>query len=123
MDAPGMAERAAPAELRCSFCNKRQADVRKLIAGPTVFICDECVDVCVEIIADDERLQASQSDVVGDKPSAKTSSSSTRNMAACALCGKRGSFKELLPIENRGALCGACADAVEDALARGNPTS
>jgi len=39
--------------LRCSFCNKSQNDVRKLIAGPTVFICDECVDVCNEIISDD----------------------------------------------------------------------
>ncbi|HRR55933.1 MAG TPA: ATP-dependent Clp protease ATP-binding subunit ClpX, partial [Acidobacteriota bacterium] len=39
--------------LRCCFCNKSQNDVRKLIAGPTVFICDECVDVCNEIISDD----------------------------------------------------------------------
>jgi ATP-dependent protease Clp ATPase subunit len=37
--------------LRCSFCNKDQNDVRKLIAGPTVFICDECVEVCNDIIA------------------------------------------------------------------------
>ena len=41
--------------LRCSFCNKDQNDVRKLIAGPTVFICDECVDVCNDIIADDNK--------------------------------------------------------------------
>jgi ATP-dependent Clp protease ATP-binding subunit ClpX len=41
--------------LRCSFCNKDQNDVRKLIAGPTVFICDECVEVCNDIIADDSR--------------------------------------------------------------------
>ena len=43
--------------LRCSFCNKDQNDVRKLIAGPTVFICDECVEVCNDIIADDNRFQ------------------------------------------------------------------
>ena len=42
--------------LRCSFCNKDQNDVRKLIAGPTVFICDECVEVCNDIIADDNRV-------------------------------------------------------------------
>jgi ATP-dependent Clp protease ATP-binding subunit ClpX len=42
--------------LRCSFCNKDQNDVRKLIAGPTVFICDECVDVCNDIITDDNRV-------------------------------------------------------------------
>jgi ATP-dependent Clp protease ATP-binding subunit ClpX len=44
--------------LRCSFCNKSQNDVKKLIAGPTVFICDECVDVCNEIISDDITVEA-----------------------------------------------------------------
>ena len=47
-----------PEILRCSFCNKDQNDVRKLIAGPTVFICDECVEVCNDIIADDSRFEA-----------------------------------------------------------------
>ena len=45
--------------LHCSFCNKSQNDVKKLIAGPTVFICDECVDVCNEIISDDMTAEAS----------------------------------------------------------------
>jgi ATP-dependent Clp protease ATP-binding subunit ClpX len=49
--------------LRCSFCNKDQNDVRKLIAGPTVFICDECVDVCNDIIADDRRCESRTSRV------------------------------------------------------------
>jgi ketosteroid isomerase-like protein len=51
---------AAP--LRCSFCGKSQGDVRKLIAGPEVCICDECVEVCNDIIADDE---AKNQDVQG----------------------------------------------------------
>jgi ATP-dependent Clp protease ATP-binding subunit ClpX len=38
--------------LHCSFCGKNQYEVRKLVAGPTVFICDECVDVCVDIVRD-----------------------------------------------------------------------
>ena len=46
-----------PEILRCSFCNKDQNDVRKLIAGPTVFICDECVEVCNDIITDDNRFE------------------------------------------------------------------
>lgn len=46
--------------LRCSFCNKHQDDVRKLIAGPRVFICDECVHVCTEIIADDYRFSQTE---------------------------------------------------------------
>ncbi|HEX6852045.1 MAG TPA: ATP-dependent Clp protease ATP-binding subunit ClpX [Candidatus Polarisedimenticolaceae bacterium] len=40
--------------LKCSFCNKSQRDVRKLIAGPTVYICDECVDICLDIIAEEK---------------------------------------------------------------------
>ena len=40
--------------LICSFCQKSQKEVKKLIAGPTVYICNECVDLCVEIIEDEE---------------------------------------------------------------------
>jgi ATP-dependent Clp protease ATP-binding subunit ClpX len=36
----------------CSFCGKSQHEVRKLIAGPNVFICDECVELCLGILAD-----------------------------------------------------------------------
>lgn len=39
--------------LRCSFCGKPQEEVKKLIAGPSVFICDECVELCREIIAEE----------------------------------------------------------------------
>jgi ATP-dependent Clp protease ATP-binding subunit ClpX len=39
------------ATLTCSFCGKHQRQVNKLIAGPDVYICNECVDLCVEIIA------------------------------------------------------------------------
>ena len=39
--------------LRCSFCGKSRDEVRKLIAGPTVYICDECIDLCNDIIAED----------------------------------------------------------------------
>ncbi len=53
-----MAKKSPDGEiLRCSFCNKDQNDVLKLIAGPTVFICDECVEVCNDIIADDNRFE------------------------------------------------------------------
>ena len=39
----------------CSFCGKSQDGVRKMIAGPNVCICDECVDLCVEIIKEEKR--------------------------------------------------------------------
>ena len=40
-------------QLRCSFCNKTQDQVRKLIAGPGAYICDECVEICSEIIEEE----------------------------------------------------------------------
>jgi ATP-dependent Clp protease ATP-binding subunit ClpX len=43
--------------LYCSFCGKSQHEVRKLIAGPTVFICDECVELCADIIREENRRQ------------------------------------------------------------------
>ena len=47
--------------LYCSFCGKSQHEVRKLIAGPTVFICDECVELCMDIIREEHKTQLSKS--------------------------------------------------------------
>ncbi|NYT59409.1 ATP-dependent Clp protease ATP-binding subunit ClpX [Alcaligenaceae bacterium] len=44
--------------LHCSFCNKSQHEVRKLIAGPSVFICDECIDLCTDIIVEESQEAA-----------------------------------------------------------------
>src|SRR5579859_6824742 len=41
--------------LYCSFCGKSHHEVRKLIAGPTVFICDECVELCMDIIREEHK--------------------------------------------------------------------
>jgi ClpX C4-type zinc finger len=43
--------RKLPKEMHCSFCGKSQREVEKLIAGPTVFICNECVGMCNDVIA------------------------------------------------------------------------
>lgn len=48
-----MAKKDKGEKLKCSFCGKGQDEVRKLIAGPTVYICNECVDLCNEIIAEE----------------------------------------------------------------------
>ena len=44
--------------LTCSFCGKNQEDVKKLIAGPSVYICDECVDLCIDIIDEEVKSDA-----------------------------------------------------------------
>ncbi len=48
-----MKKRDDDANLACSFCGKSQREVKKLIAGPTVYICDECIELCNDIIAEE----------------------------------------------------------------------
>ncbi|MBU6381004.1 MAG: ATP-dependent Clp protease ATP-binding subunit ClpX [Betaproteobacteria bacterium] len=58
-----MSEKKGSSEklLYCSFCGKSQNEVRKLIAGPSVFICDECIDLCNDIIRDETQPEAGSS--------------------------------------------------------------
>ncbi|MCA3219474.1 MAG: ATP-dependent Clp protease ATP-binding subunit ClpX [Burkholderiales bacterium] len=55
--------------LYCSFCGKSQHEVKKLIAGPSVFICDECIDLCNDIIRDESTGDAAAGAVKSDLPS------------------------------------------------------
>ena len=54
-------KRGSPSEkvLYCSFCGKSQHEVKKLIAGPSVFICDECIELCNDIIRDEIPVEGS----------------------------------------------------------------
>jgi len=64
-----MANFRRPEELLCcSFCGKSQNDVRKLIAGPGVYVCNECIDICNEIINDDEQTESSSARTTIPKP-------------------------------------------------------
>ncbi len=54
--------------LRCSFCGKSQNEVKKLIAGPTVYICNECIDICIEIISDDAQQEQAATRPLLPKP-------------------------------------------------------
>jgi ATP-dependent Clp protease ATP-binding subunit ClpX len=65
------------AHLKCSFCGKSQDQVRKLIAGPGVYICDECIDLCNEIL--DEELVEGQGH--GNRPSAEANRKSAQRKA------------------------------------------
>jgi ATP-dependent Clp protease ATP-binding subunit ClpX len=55
--------------LYCSFCGKSQHEVRKLIAGPSVFICDECIDLCNDIIREEASADTGQKAAKSDLPS------------------------------------------------------
>ena len=51
----------AKTTLHCSFCGKSQHEVRKLIAGPAVFVCDECVELCMDIIREEHKSSLAKS--------------------------------------------------------------
>src|SRR6516162_2146329 len=56
--------------LNCSFCGKSQKEVKKLIAGPTVYICDECIGLCNDIIAEEiDREEAKDTKLRIPRPS------------------------------------------------------
>lgn len=64
-----MANFRRPEELLCcSFCGKSQNDVKKLIAGPGVYVCNECIDICNEIINDDEQTESTSTRTALPKP-------------------------------------------------------
>ncbi|APG26843.1 ATP-dependent protease ATP-binding subunit ClpX [Syntrophotalea acetylenivorans] len=54
--------------LTCSFCGKGQDDVKKLIAGPAVYICDECIELCKDIIAEEAKLEDTSTSEAGSLP-------------------------------------------------------
>ncbi|CAG0989014.1 partial ATP-dependent Clp protease ATP-binding subunit ClpX, partial [Rhodocyclaceae bacterium] len=68
-----MTDKKTPGEklLYCSFCGKSQHEVRKLIAGPSVFICDECIELCNDIIRDEIAADHGGKGAKGDLPTPK----------------------------------------------------
>jgi len=65
-----MSEKKGSSEkvLYCSFCGKNQHEVRKLIAGPSVFICDECIELCNDIIRDEAQADGAPGELGGGLP-------------------------------------------------------
>ena len=95
--------------MRCSFCDKAQAEVTKLIAGPAVFICNECIENCRDIMRDDEGITPAV--VV---PALKVTGALP--FARCTLCGMEVSSDEMLVVPQRGFLCGGCVGEIEASL-------
>ena len=106
---------AADDVLRCSFCNKGQNDIAKLIAGPSVCICDECIAVCNDIIADDAEAaaEAGKERVTSLVPDVNLSDLSV----PCSLCQMPTDAREGLQIPNRGILCVGCIGEIEASIA------
>jgi hypothetical protein len=98
--------------LYCSFCGKNQHEVTKLIAGPAVFICDECVDVCIDII-DEKLLRLCE----GDEESARIMSTERLlHYVEHATKGEQRNRLVLQQIEQMLALRNSAAPVDDDSL-------
>jgi hypothetical protein len=106
---------ATPPILRCSFCNKTQLDVLKLVAGPNVNICNECIDICVDILRDARKDQPQPGSERLPEDEQSWARSSTW---ACALCRIPVAVAEATVVENRGLICPGCRGEIEAAIAR-----
>jgi hypothetical protein len=97
--------------LRCSFCNKSQRDVVKLIAGPGVYICGECVDICNEIVAEDKVLQTGEK--AGPRSIPQVAGAGEPGMPVrCSLCRMVWPPERSVAFPDRGWLCENCVDMV-----------
>ena len=114
--------------MQCSFCRKNQDEVRKLIAGPTVYICDECVQICADIIDHDARRGTSSREedaeararTIADRmnhdhpgqPGADLEVPSWH--VRCPLCEMVVPTDDAIPIAGRGVLCRPCVVAIRE---------
>jgi hypothetical protein len=116
--------------LHCSFCKKNQAEVRKLIAGPSTLICDECVDVCVDILASDPRPGESAADTrsrlehqarerAAEMNAATASPATSLDLpqwhVRCSLCHLIVITDDAFLLPDRGVLCRPCIAAAHSA--------
>jgi len=100
-----MPHTASKPGVKCSFCGKHQDEVRKVIAGPDVYICDECIDLCNDVI--ERECEAEEGP--GDRP-AQADSFTTG--ATCVLCDLPKPVDELVPLPEHGFMCMTCVDIV-----------
>jgi len=84
------ADQAAKRVFRCSFCGKSQTEVKKLISGPGVFICDECVALCLPIIAEVPATPATQ-----EMPNSLLPDNAPTDKLLKTLAGYNGAFESV----------------------------
>ena len=99
---------------RCSFCNRAARKVPKLIAGPTIFICSDCVAICQDIL-DENRILEPGSGVEEEKRNRELVE--TGQALLCPLCDRLTSLVEMVQVPQRGWICRPCLDAVQQVAA------
>jgi hypothetical protein len=104
-------------DLSCSFCGKHQREVRKLIAGPTVYICDECIKLCNQILGEEaKRAEAAPE----PKPAPSQGEGSAKRsdlMLCCSFCGKHQREVRKLIAGPTVYICDECIGLCNDIIA------
>lgn len=100
---------------RCSFCAKSQDDVRKLIADPSVYICDECISLCNDILAEEFVEEFGEAARKPSAPAPAAGSVVTSPFPHCILCHIPKDPEEVILIPDRGLLCAVCLEAIRTA--------
>lgn len=95
-----------PGSPRCSFCGKSDKNVRQLVASTRATICDECVQICRDVILNGDIVGASLAD----------SPEPAEPLVQCALCWEVFPAIRCVPVEDRGRLCTACLEAVKHSI-------
>lgn len=94
--------------LRCSFCDKDQDEVHKLIAGPNVYICDECIAICNQVLAEERNpasLRLPDPDTIAQV-----------SAVFCSLCTVPIDGAASIEVPERGALCSDCVRIIRKVL-------
>ena len=89
----------------CSFCGKNQSEVRKLVAGPSVHICDECVELCRNIVAGELD--------VGEESKLKSANSGTKENGLCGICMEEREPDELIFLPHAAYMCAECLEDIQ----------
>jgi ClpX C4-type zinc finger len=93
--------------LTCSFCGKNQQEVRKLIAGPSVHICDECVKLCGGIIA--EQREGTK----GTGKKTEEAASDSKEDRLCGICMEPRETDELIFLPHAAYMCAGCLEDIQ----------
>jgi hypothetical protein len=88
----------------CSFCGKSQNEVRKLVAGPAVHICDECINLCKSILVED---------LDSGERSAVKSAATTREHRLCGICMEERESDELIFLPHAAYMCAGCLEDIQ----------
>src|SRR5262245_42639217 len=93
-------EPAQPKTLYCSFCGKSQHDVRKLVAGPAVFICDECIELCTDFV--DDPFRDEELSLLKEAHAQSACTMSTEDLAHAVERGRKGVRRSRLTLQGIG---------------------